>query len=613
MALLPPSLSSLPLELIEEIIVITTLLGDTRVAATLSRACRSFRALVYHQFSKHLWREMFLVVFDNPFLARNVRTHGRAPLLHLNPGKHNFRSCPSEDVFPWEDEYKRRIWTESFILQRTQPPRHLPFSDLPSSDVEVYTVLQTLLRIISTAAPLPYDALACVESHTSHPPRPHPICPPLFVAAHMHPTLVLSSRNTTWLARILAHGLPRALIARLSVYNEQGEADMQKRPVNWDGLLVKLVAQIGLMTPISTRVYAEKEPSGTKAFTPRPSPTSMSNCDDTGEIVTAEVTEIVGLPFEEGIGNEDVDSDDDNDSVTQDDLRSRELREMDLSAESSSDDSDFQPGSESTSESDDEGASEIDGDEVFGSIATQATLSLHGVRRLARIRVYNMAYLRSIRAFGPFFPVGSTRPMCNTAYVHQSRGVEPFLPGNNRSSRPSCSTGFFADGEEDQGVDEGSSSTNVHPVPPIPDSMSPFFDSDIDDDDDDDDDFSPGHWQGVDLDEDVFLSGSSSVAGDQLHFDWAWIAAARVVIELNLRDLLMNGHRDVLRALLSLEGLRPCSAPGFPLATPEWSAADGDGPGGEEGRRYRDGEGWDWAGVEGQWRYVTDMTTPVSY
>jgi hypothetical protein len=90
MALLQPSLRSLPLELIEEIIVTTTLLGDTRAAATLSRTCRSFRALVYHQFSKHLWREMFLVVFDNPFLARDVRTHGRAPLLHLNPGKRNF-------------------------------------------------------------------------------------------------------------------------------------------------------------------------------------------------------------------------------------------------------------------------------------------------------------------------------------------------------------------------------------------------------------------------------------------------------------------------------------------------------------------------------------------
>jgi hypothetical protein len=93
------------------------------------------------------------------------------------------------------------------------------------------------------------------------------------------------------------------------------------------------------------------------------------------------------------------------------------------------------------------------------------------------------------------------------------------------------------------------------------------------------------------------------IPGDQpLHFDWAWIAAARQVIELNLRDLLRrNRHQGVLRALLSLEGLRPCSAPGFPRSAPEPVVDLGEG---EDGRTFKDGEGWDWAGVEGQWRCV---------
>ncbi len=89
-----------------------------------------------------------------------------------------------------------------------------------------------------------------------------------------------------------------------------------------------------------------------------------------------------------------------------------------------------------------------------------------------------------------------------------------------------------------------------------------------------------------------------------LDFDWAWIAAARQVIELNLRDLLKrNHHQGVLRALLSLEGLRSCSTPGFPPAAPEPAVVLGEE--GEDGRTFKDGEGWDWAGVEGQWRYVT--------
>jgi hypothetical protein len=84
-----------------------------------------------------------------------------------------------------------------------------------------------------------------------------------------------------------------------------------------------------------------------------------------------------------------------------------------------------------------------------------------------------------------------------------------------------------------------------------------------------------------------------SITSDQLlRFDWAWISAARQVIELNLRDLLGGGrHQAVLRALLSLEGIRSCSAPGFPADALEASAGE-------------DGEGWDWAGVTGLWRCV---------
>jgi hypothetical protein len=92
------------------------------------------------------------------------------------------------------------------------------------------------------------------------------------------------------------------------------------------------------------------------------------------------------------------------------------------------------------------------------------------------------------------------------------------------------------------------------------------------------------------------------IPGDQLRFDWAWIAAARQVIELNLRDLLMSRHHGVLRALLSLEGLRSCSAPCASLYAPEAEGEDNDE--GECSRVFKDGEGWDWAGAEGRWRCV---------
>jgi hypothetical protein len=269
-----PSLRSLPPELVEEIIIISTLLGDTRAAATLAQTCRSFRALVYHQLHKHLWREMFLVVFDDPRPSRHVRTRGRAPWPQIVPdsngkGKGRLKSSLVARDFPWENEYRLRVWTESFILRRTRPPPLLsPPSprdaspDLPSTDAEICTVLETLLRVILTAAPLPYHALACLTSHprSCGPPHPHPIFSPLFIAAHTQPAVVLGSRNTTWLARVLAHGLPSVFMARLSAFDEDGEIDVQKTVVEWDGLLAKLVAQIGLMTPVNSATCSASAP-----------------------------------------------------------------------------------------------------------------------------------------------------------------------------------------------------------------------------------------------------------------------------------------------------------------------------------------------------------------
>ncbi|KAI0247379.1 hypothetical protein BJV78DRAFT_1246456 [Lactifluus subvellereus] len=593
------SLRSLPPELIEEIIIISTLLGDTYAAATLAQTCRYFRALVYHQFHKHLWREIFLVVFDNPRPAHEVRTHGRAPRLHLDTGskgkghgKSNAR--PSVDDFPWEDEYKRRIWTKSFILRRTRPPTDSPAShdtsiELPSTDTELYTVLQTLLRVISTAAPLPYDALACMESHCHpNPPHPHPIFAPLFVAAHARPTIVLGSRNTTWLAHVLAHGLPRALMARLTVFNKNGKVDVQKCSVKWDGLLAKLVAQIGLMTPITSNSTAcpVEQPPHTVVVIPH---TTMAvDYDDSAAGGVANTT-----------AREEVGVEDGNERATRD-FRNRVPGDHDLS--SGDDDSDFEPNDESASESDEESESDIDGDELLGTTATPATTPNDDVRRLARIRVYNMAYLHRYRAYGPFLPFD-----------------KPRAPSSPSASKPDPHVDPSTEAGEDADEDEAawSSSTSVPPVSPIPRASADLVDSIIhmwhsEDDEREEsteDEVGPASPGGPSAPAAASSSASRArrthardIARKRLRFDWAWIAAARLVIELNLRDLLMARHQGVLRALLSLEGLRSCSAPGSPPCAPP--EAEGEGKG---GRVFKDGEGWDWAGVEGQWRCVARL------
>jgi hypothetical protein len=372
-----PSLSSLPPELIEEIIIISTLLGDARAPSTLAQTCRPFRTLVYHQLHKHLWREMFLILFDDPRPALDVRALGSAPMpQQLNPtnkGKGKLKSHLSSHDFPWEDEYKLRIWAEPFILRRTQPPLSGPSSprddassDLPSTDAELYTVLDTLLRVVLTAAPLPYDELASMASdcRARSLPHPHPIFSPLLLAAHALPAHVLGSRNISWLGRVLAHGLPRVIMVRLSAFDENGKIDVQKNPVEWDDLLAKLIARIGLMTPI-------------KGIT-----CSADQSDHT----------------EVGHGDND------------------EERESD-----------------------------VDDDEVLG---TSATTSQDDVRRLARVRVFNMSYLSPSRSFGPFLP----------PEIHHLSGSSPVAQN----------LGLMAVAEEEE-VPLASLESSSLPVPPIPD------------------------------------------------------------------------------------------------------------------------------------------------
>jgi hypothetical protein len=433
---LASSLSSLPPELIEEIIIFSALLGDVRTPSTLAQTCRPLRTLVYHQMHKYLWHEMFLILFDDPRPALDVRALGSAPApQQLNPtdkGKGKSKDClPSHD-FPWEDEYKLRIWAESFILRRTRPPLsdHDASCDLPSTDAEIYTVLDTLLRVVLTSAPLPYDELAIMTSHcnTRSLSDPHPMLSPRLLAAHTLPALVWGSRNTSWLARVLEHGLPRVLMARLSAFDENGEIDIQKKPVKWDGLLVKLVAQVGLMMPIKSTACSE-----------RPDQAEVEHND--GDDLHAT-------------------------------LHQEEAHDPSSSGE---DDSDFgpQPEGEGEGESDEEGERDIDDDEELGS---SATTSQDNVRRLARLRIFNMSYLRGPSySFGPFLPL-------ETHHLSYSSPTAQIL-----------GSGTVAEEEEVPLANTMRLGSPSPPVPPIPDTnldidtcdISPLLDDAGRDGDDD--------------------------------------------------------------------------------------------------------------------------------
>jgi hypothetical protein len=200
-------------------------------------------------------------------------------------------------------------------------------------------------------------------------------------------------------------------MAPLTVFDENGEVDVQKKPVPWDGLLAKLVAQVGLMTPY-TEIGHDDDHNDDKQVAPE-----FWNLDRNQE-VTDDLSDV---------------------------------------------DSDFEPQPESDDdpgESDEEPESEsdVDSDDVFHATVISATTSQDGVRRLARLRVYNMAYLHPSRAFGPFLPLET-----------------------HHASSSSPATQIAVEEEEQQTLVDrdtrrlGSPSTVVLPVQPIPDTNSESF------------------------------------------------------------------------------------------------------------------------------------------
>jgi hypothetical protein len=112
--------------------------------------------------------------------------------------------------------------------------------------------------------------------------------------------------------------------------------------------------------------------------------------------------------------------------------------------------------------------------------ATSATIPQDGVRRMARIRVYNMAYLNPIHAFGPFLRVDAYHPRSSS--TTKDRKLSSGAAGGGQ-------------GKEEVTPDVlGSPSSNAsQPVPPIPDAndyLSPLAHAD-DGSDIDDVDFVP--------------------------------------------------------------------------------------------------------------------------
>ncbi|KAK0194232.1 hypothetical protein F5146DRAFT_926440, partial [Armillaria mellea] len=183
-------------------------------------------------------------------------------------------------------------------------------------------------------------------------------------------------------------------------------------------------------------------------------------------------------------------------------------------------------------------------------------------RNAAKLRVYNMKYPDPQRCWGPFMPVPSLEP-------RKPPNDDKLLPIFRNASLQILAFGsLIGDPEEER-----------HPTfifPPFPHEVKP---------------------------------------------DWSFLASARVLVEANVRDRAHVVHSDpddkedfleAMEALKNLDHLRMGGAPGFErdgwrrLNGEAEDAGETDLTTDERGKESSEDEidGWDWAGVTGEWRRI---------
>ena len=210
------------------------------------------------------------------------------------------------------------------------------------------------------------------------------------------------------------------------------------------------------------------------------------------------------------------------------------------------------------------------------SLDTSATAQARRARRLARMRAYNLRFLDPARGFGPF--LRADPPAGPAVAAADSTTAEEEAKGKGEGREGLC--GRAADrGESD---DEES---DWEPLPP------PTLRKEAE----------KATWTHTRL-----------PPPGELSPDWTFLAAARVVVEANLREAVGAAQ---LVGLTALDGLRAGSAPleigACAVRCDEQAGRSADkGREGAAGLKDLSGsvpgqvqsEGWDWAGVTGVWR-----------
>ncbi|RDB18929.1 hypothetical protein Hypma_014374 [Hypsizygus marmoreus] len=221
---------ALPSELLEQTLILTASSRFPSAIAALGRTCRYFHRLIYHSPDNHLWRQVFLAIFDDPRpLSRLLRCANAAGPMS--------DSGPSTDTpFDWAGEFMRRMDAARLIRKHTQlTPSVL---DMLSDDQEIENIpfnltgaLETILSVLETA--LPFSP----HKHDEFIPLA-PVFPPIIIL-HASPIPFpdqFKSRNAAWVEEVLQNGYPPALVKRYLIAGHLQHLQSRSKPPEPDPL-----------------------------------------------------------------------------------------------------------------------------------------------------------------------------------------------------------------------------------------------------------------------------------------------------------------------------------------------------------------------------------------
>ncbi|KAI0759544.1 hypothetical protein BD413DRAFT_596809 [Trametes elegans] len=242
-----PSLSALPPELIEEILVQAVSDGNSEAVAALARTCKCLRDLIYEPVDRHLWRSLFLASFDDPRALRFQQDH---------------TDCN------WQKEFQDRSWCHRYLRKNFVSHKHhtrkggIGRADLRDAAACARAV-RVLFRVIQTSAPSPQPVNvhrpALVKADRDNHGQPVPLMelhsqsalwPPHFPAGRL-------SANIAWLEKTLSNGLPSLLMNYC--------ADPMLLVIGWHDApeifaLTQVLSHVGLITTPAAQPDAPAAP-----------------------------------------------------------------------------------------------------------------------------------------------------------------------------------------------------------------------------------------------------------------------------------------------------------------------------------------------------------------